>query len=541
MRKRIWYFTDLYKVIFVMLFIAFINFKLSFAIFDTVNAATSLDWDLFWESAKMMGVFVVLLLPGNLLFSYVRGHVLKSVIIKMKTDYISAVFKKNINEFQHDNNALYVSALTNDFNIIERDFVEQVIVIVEAVINFATAILIITLISPIILLMGAGIIVVNIFVSAISSKPVKKHNKERSEMMGSFSGFIKEILSAFHIIKSNDLESRVKATYQDQSTKVQNKQFVIDRILSFIFALQNTNFILTFITLMFVVSYLTIQGAILFAGVVVVAQNIDNIINPVAQLSEALPRIFSVKAIFTRINASLQNQVTHEETSSFETFKNAIEFSNVSFTYGENQVLKHVNLKFEKGKKYLIIGPSGGGKSTMLRLLRKYFNPAEGQIDIDGINLKDIKKMDYFARIANIEQQIFLFEDTLKNNLTLYKDYHEDDIWNAIERAGLKEFVKTHPDGLDRMIVDNGRNISGGEKSRIAIARGLLNQADIIFLDEAFASLDRARATEIESSLLKLKNVTIINVSHVIIDENKGQYDGIIMVRNKDATWMQAL
>lgn len=198
-----------------------------------------------------------------------------------------------------------------------------------------------------------------------------------------------------------------------------------------------------------------------------------------------------------------------------------------------------MNLTFEKGKKYLVIGPSGGGKSTVLRLLRKYLNPLSGNVLIDNVNLMDIKKTDYFSKIANIEQQIFLFEDTLRNNLTLYKDYSDEEIWDAIDRAGLHEFVKSQTEGMNRMILDNGKNISGGEKSRVAIARGLLSKANIIFLDEAFASLDYAKAREIEESLLSLEGVTVINVSHVIIEENKDKYDDVIIVKNKQTSLLE--
>ncbi|MBU1144561.1 MAG: ABC transporter ATP-binding protein/permease [Firmicutes bacterium] len=532
MKKKKTYFKHTYLTVFTMLIVAFITFKLSFALYDLVNAALASEWDMFFVYAKSVIFYAVIMMPSNLLYAYTKGRVIKTIMVKMKKDYIQSVFHKNINEFQHDNNALYVSALTNDFNLIEKDYVEQIIVLQEALINFGTSILIITIISPIILLIGIGMIIINALISVLSSKPIQKHNKERSEMMSKYGGFIKEVLSAFHIIKTNNLESKVTLTYNQESKKVQEKKYVIDKIMSFIFALQNINFGITFIGLMFVVSFLTIKGIILFSGVVVVAQNIDNIIGPVSQFSEALPRIFSVKAIFVRIDNSLKNQTNYEETKSFEGLQHSIEFKNVSFAYGDNVVLESVNLKFEKGKKYLVIGPSGGGKSTVLRLLRKYFNPQSGNILVDGMELKDIFKMDYFSKIANIEQQIFLFEDTLKNNLALYKDYSDDEIWDAIDRAGLHDFVSLHPDGLNRVILDNGKNVSGGEKSRIAIARGLLNKADIIFFDEAFASLDREKVLAIENSLFELKGVTIVNVSHVILEENKNKYDEIVLVKN---------
>lgn len=533
MKKRIYYFRKIYLVVFALLINAYLAYRMSFAMKDVIDYALALEWDLFFQASTTLIILVILIFPANLLYSYVKNYFIKDAVTKMKTDYIQAVFHKNINEFQKDNNALYVSALTNDFNLIEKDYIEQIVGFVEGFIQFATAIFIIVLISPILLLIGIGVIIINVIISNLASKPIKKHNEERSVLFSDYSGFIKEVLSAFNIIKTNGLEDRVRSNYIEKSTTVQQKKYVIDKIMSFIFAAQNINFSITFLGLMLLVAYLTIVGTVTFSGVVVITNNIDRLVGPIAHLSEAIPRIISVKAIFKRIDETLLNKNTHVETESFDGLKQALTFQNVSFAYDDNVVLKDVNISFEKGKKYLVIGPSGGGKSTVLRLLRKYFNPSSGDVYLDHANLKDVKKQDYFSKIANIEQLVFLFEDSIRNNLTLYKDYTEEEINVAIEKAGLKDFVESHPEGLDYMIYDNGKNISGGEKSRIAIARGLLNKADILLLDEAFASLDRVRVKEIEQSLLALTNVTIINVSHVIIEENKPLYDHIMTVKNK--------
>ncbi|SET03316.1 ABC transporter ATP-binding protein, partial [Anaerobranca gottschalkii] len=117
-----------------------------------------------------------------------------------------------------------------------------------------------------------------------------------------------------------------------------------------------------------------------------------------------------------------------------------------------------------------------------------------------------------------------------RNNLTLYKDYSDEEINLAIRRSGLTQFVEELPNKLDTIIYDNGKNISGGEKSRIAIARSLLANKDIIFLDEAFASLDEKVAREIEKTLLSLENITVVNVSHVLFDDTKISYDKVISI-----------
>jgi ABC-type multidrug transport system fused ATPase/permease subunit len=221
------------------------------------------------------------------------------------------------------------------------------------------------------------------------------------------------------------------------------------------------------------------------------------------------------------------------ETVELPAFQDAIEFNNVEFRYDESEhmILSDINLKIKKNGKYLIVGPSGGGKSTLLKLFRKYFNPTAGKILIDGSDLRDVKRDQYFKLVANIEQQVFIFEDTVKNNITLYKDYSDREIEAALEASGLTDFVKELSQGLNTIIYDNGKNISGGERSRIVIARALLNKASILFMDEAFASLDMERAREIEKTILGLKDITVINVSHVIFKDTRELYDRVITVK----------
>jgi ATP-binding cassette, subfamily B, bacterial len=533
MLKRLSYFKYSLHLVALLALLAYLNFQISFTILDLVNEVTSGNMSGFAAYATDLAILLSAQIPLRLLFSFLRGRFIKNTLLKMKTEYIKKVFGKNINEFNKENNAKYISALTNDFNLIEIDYITGILKVLEGITNFLTGVIIIIIISPIILAVGIFVILVSVAISSIATRPVKKKNKERSTLLEEYSAFTKEVLSAFNIIKTNDLETRVFETFKKQSDKVQSKQYQIDKLISFVYALNNVNFGFTVFALLLTVSYLAITGIATIASVVVIIQNTFNIVGPIAELAEALPKIFTSNALFEKIDASLKNIEDYKENKSFDGFKKKIELKNVSFSYDNDLVLDDIALSFEKGKKYLVVGPSGGGKSTILRLLRKYFNPAKGTILIDGVNLKDIKKVDYFNKIANIEQQVFLFEDTLKNNLTLYKNYTNQEIMDAIKRAGLEDFLKNHAEGLKYKIVDNGKNVSGGEKSRIAIARGLLNKADIILLDEAFASLDYNKAKEIEDSILALKNVTIINVSHVKIKENLGKYDIIYSVNNK--------
>lgn len=520
-------------LIVICLFIATIDVLIAVKIKEVVDSTIDGNSKAFYNGAIAMIVLVLLFFPGNIIFNYFEGKFIKQSLQSMKDQYVKRLFNKNINEFQKDNNALYLSSITNDFNMIEKNFFEPIIQVISSITFFAAGVVAISLVSPVVLFVGIGIMLVNIIISSLTSKPLNKHTEHRSNLFNQYTSYVKEVLSAFHIIKTNNLSNKVKKDFREKSYQVQHKGYVIDKIFSLVYAIQNTNFSLTFFGIIIAVGFIAFNGNVTFGGVVLVVQSSDKLVWPIMRFSEAIPKLFSVKSLFKKINDSLKNHENYIETENFEGLNSSIVFNNVDFNYGENEVLKDINIAFEKNKKYLVVGPSGGGKSTVLKMLRKYFNPKSGDILIDNIPLKDIKKDQYFQHIANIEQQVFLFEDTIRNNLTLYKDYTDEEIYEAIERSGLTDFIKGLPEGLDSMIYDNGKNISGGERSRIAIARGLINKASIILLDEAFASLDAKKAKAIEQSILDLKDVTIINVSHVVFKEHEHLYDDVLIVKNK--------
>lgn len=513
----------------------FFEIKYSLLLLNIIDQTIIGNMDGFTQDIITLLIYILIVCVGYIIIDFIKVIFFKATGKSIKSKFLSRIFKKNLNEFQEENNSIYLSTLTNDYDVIESNYLIPITDIINSIITFASGVIIFITVEPSILLVCLGLMVINVIVSFIGSKPLNKHNEERSNIFGRYTSYIKEVLSAFHIIKANDLQDKIKKDYQSKSAEVQNKGYVIDKIQSFIFAIQNVNFQITFMGLFLIIAYMTIQGKITFGAVVLIIQTAEKLIWPVTVITESIPKLLSVKSIVRKMDNSIKNKYDYEETLDFTSFNDNITFNDVSFSYDNNHVLDQLNLVFEKGKKYLIVGPSGGGKSTVLRLLRKYFNPQAGNILIDNQPLTDIKKEQYFNLIANIEQNVFLFEDSIKNNLTLYKDYSDDQINDALKRAGLNDFIKSLPNGINTIIYENGKNISGGERSRIAIARGLLNKSQIIFLDEAFASLDYDRAKEIERSILDLKDVTVINVSHVVIKENKDDYDQVYLVNKKKA------
>lgn len=517
----------------VMFIAAILDGYVTIKIMRIIDSAMASDMELFKREAINAVIVVFISLPITILASYTKSLFLLKSLVKTKVDYVDKLFGKNINEFQSENNAIYLSAMTNDMNTIEKKYLEGLYEVGNSFIGFAVSFIVIASVSPSALFIGIGISVISAILSMIVGKPLQRHEKHRSELFEGYISYIKEVLGAFQIIKTNNLNEKVKEDFHKKSEDIQNKGYVIDKIYTYILALQNLIMQSSMVGILIVSVIMAIKGSITAGAVILIVNNMSRVVFPLMNLSEWFPKIFSVKSLFEKMDNSLKNHDNYEETIDLDLFSDSIELKNISFSYGESEILKDINIDLIKGEKYLVVGPSGGGKSTLLKLLRKYFNPTKGEILIDGKNLKDVKKESYFNNISNVEQQVFLFEDTLKNNITLYKDYDEEDINMAISRAGLTDFVAGLQEGIETMIYDNGKNISGGERSRVAIARGLLSKSDIIFLDEPFASLDAKVAREIEKTLLDLEGVTVVNVSHVIFEETKRKYDKVFVVKNK--------
>lgn len=512
---------------------AFLDGLVNIRIMEMLDFAIGGRMDDVKQAIPQLLILAVLLVPMGIMVGIASNYYKRKANNALKKYYMQRVFAKNIAEFQKENNAKYLSSLTNDFNTLDKNLITGIYDVFEGIMSFIVGIWLLSTVDPRMLFLAFILIAINLIISIITSKPTKKANKERSDMFDGYTSYIKEILSAFHIVKNYNLHKRVTDDYYKKSEDIQQKGFIIEKILSFIISFQHLFIMGSMLGLTIVVGYFAVIGRVSTGGLLLVVNGIGKMTWPMFSIGENLPKIFTSGDLIRKMEKTLENSDTYVETVDLPLFKEKIEFNDVEFSYDDSEeiILSDINLKVKKNGKYLVVGPSGGGKSTLLKLFRKYFNPSEGSITIDGHNLKDIKREHYYRLIGNIEQQVFIFEDTVRNNLTLYKEYTEEEIEKAVHDSGLIDFVKRLPDGLDTIIYDNGRNISGGERSRLVIARALLSKASILLMDEAFASLDMDRAREIEKTILNLKDMTVINVSHIIFNDTKELYDRVITVK----------
>lgn len=244
-----------------------------------------------------------------------------------------------------------------------------------------------------------------------------------------------------------------------------------------------------------------------------------SIINPFKEFSKAGYNIPKGLASMERVDKILKaenNIIEPENPTHIETFNREIEFRNVSFAYGQHWVLKNINLKIEKGKTIAIVGQSGGGKSTLVDLIPRYYDVQEGEVLIDGINVRDLAIRDLRQLIGNVNQEAILFNDSFKNNISFGVDNATDEqIAEAAKIANAYEFITESEQGFDTNIGDRGGRLSGGQRQRVSIARAILKNPPILILDEATSALDTESERLVQDALERLmKTRTTIAIAH---------------------------
>ena len=224
-----------------------------------------------------------------------------------------------------------------------------------------------------------------------------------------------------------------------------------------------------------------------------------------------------------------ENQESIKHKNEIKDNKIEINIKNLSFAYEDKKVISNFNYHFKTGKKYVLIGSSGTGKSTLIKLIGGYFSNYTGDICYNDLELREIDKNSLYNNITIIHQNVFIFEDTLENNIKLGKNISDEEYKNIIEKTNLVMLEKKLN---DEILYDNGDILSGGEKQRIAIARSLVQKSNILLIDEATSSLDPQNAKIVNDIILNLEGVICIVITHNQEKEFLNKFDDIIELKN---------
>jgi len=360
----------------------------------------------------------------------------------------------------------------------------------------------------------------------VVGKKLKAHSIEAQALWSDTMSMVEETLGGLRIIKAfcaeekmNKRFNQVNSSYRDNIMRVNIRQQMAHPMSEFL------GTILIVVVLWFggilVLDYGRIDGPTIIFYLVM----LYSIINPLKEFSKASYNIPKGLASMERIDKILQAEVeikdkeTPEHISSFE---HQIEFRHVSFAYTDRKsaelvyVLKDINLVIPKGKTVALVGQSGSGKSTMVDLIPRYYDVQEGEVLIDGINVKDLAVHDLRMLIGNVNQEAILFNASFKDNIRFGKtDATDEEIANAAKIANAYEFITKSEKGFDTNIGDRGGRLSGGQRQRVSIARAILKNPPILILDEATSALDTESERLVQDALEKLmKTRTTVAVAH---------------------------
>lgn len=295
--------------------------------------------------------------------------------------------------------------------------------------------------------------------------------------------------------------------------------------MAVLYGLANMSSVAVQFLIMSLAGMFAVKGLITIGSIIAVTQLTGQVISPAFQLSAKISQLRGVRPFCRQIEENLPAAATYETETALPEMEKTLMLDNVSFSYGDVPAIDHVSQKFERGRKYAIVGRSGSGKSTLLKLLAGYYDNYSGRILANGESGRKVCA-------ALIHQEVFLFDDTIRNNITLYKPFDEETVETACRLAGLKDVLDRLPDRLDTEVDENGARFSGGERQRIAAARAILHRKNLFLLDEATSALDSETTEFMEESILSLENITCIAVTHKSTPESLKKYDEILVMEH---------
>ena len=440
--------------------------------------------------------------------------------------------KKNISAFSKENSSTYISALTNDIQVIEKGYLWNTFTILESLLPFIGAMFLMIWYSPLLTLIAIGLSLLPLIAAILTGNKVANEEKKVSDRNAVYTSTLRDSLGGFSVIKSFKAEAQMIRIFKENIKELANAKCRRDKMNILVQMFGLIAGVIAQLGVFIFGAYLAISGKGVTAGTTIVfVQLMNYVLNPIGTIPTCLAERKAAKVLIVKIASYLNTNVIEEKERKHVELKNNITLNNLSFGYEpEKQVLRNISYQFDLGKKYAIVGASGSGKSTLLNLLMSSYQNYDGTIKYDNTELKDISSDNLYEIESIIEQNVFVFNATIKDNITMFSDFSEEEINEAIRLSGLSRMIEEK--GSNYLCGENGSGLSGGEKQRISIARSLLKQSQVLLVDEATASLDPETAYQVSSAILDLQDVTSIVVTHSLDEALLKKYDSIITLKN---------
>lgn len=450
---------------------------------------------------------------------------IKHIMLRIRGGIMRGVLEKDLSDYQQKNSAEYIAFFSQNLSDFEENYLQNLVSIYDSFTGMVIAVFLLFYINPFIAVISIAAMSIPGLIPKIFGKNL---GILQEDMMRNTAGYhvkIKDIFSGYEIIRAYRAEKQMEELHHDSSVLLENSKARTADTMACLYALANMASIAVQFLIMSLAGIFAVRGSITIGSIIAVTQLTGQVISPAFQLSAKISQLKGVRPVCEQMEANLLPADAGELKADLPEMERTLTLEDVSFAYDNAVVIDHVSLQFERGRKYAVVGRSGSGKSTLLKLLAGYYDSYAGRIVTDG-------ESDRKTGAAWIHQEVFLFDDTIRNNITLYKPYDEDEIKRACHLAGLDDVLGRLPAGLDTEAAENGSRFSGGERQRIAVARAILHRKNLFLLDEATSALDSETTEFVEDSILSLENVTCIAVTHKLTPESLRKYDEILVMEH---------
>ncbi len=481
------------------------------------------------EKCLIAAVFSV----GVFIFEWIckksQAIVVRDIEKDLRNHLMQKLFYISANQFEKKGLAYYLSKFTTDIGIILNDGVNNVYGMIMQFVFAVVAVIYLLCVEPFVLLIVAAVSFVQFAVPNILKKKIASSRKEYTEALEVYLDGIKSDLGGHKVIRTFGAVEQILGKQKKLSDFVCRKNEDSSKTLYWAQALasfvNNAAFLVVLGSCMFFVA----AGRITVGEIVAITNMMNFVLTPCKTIAGGMIQLRAMEKVKAELEALLEQDSENDNKENIEQNIKKISLDNVGQKISDNFSLDKLTMTFEKGKKYAIVGKSGSGKSSIIKLLTEYGTDYTGRVLIDGHELSGLNKESIMHVSPVCYQQTYIFSDTVFNNVTLYQDYSKDEVIEALRKAGIYDTIQKLPGGVDEKIQENGKNFSGGELQRIALARLFLRNKTMTFLDEITSGLDNATAYEIEKRLLD-EDMTIISITHRYNKALMQKYDEIIVM-----------
>lgn len=485
------------------------------------------------SKAILIGAVLIFAHAGlNFISLRLRNKLVRQIMSRYKNKVFKSILDRDYREFSKEKSGKFISILTENMKKIEQDYLHQYFNISKNI-----SLMIFSLVA---MFIGNWFLTLLVIIASIIPMMIsgfigqKSASLQNSSMIADqkYLAKVKDILAGFLVIKSFNVKEAIRQDYKNESEKLDEIYFIKGKFDVLSNVISQLSGMIVFLVAFGGGMYLVFGGHTTIGSVTAIVQLVNFVVMPLNEIGMGMSKFREGQA--TLNSFEVKDVIELQTGKTKEYFDDVISFSNVDFSYpnAEENIFNNLSLQIKKGEKIAIVGMSGSGKSTLLNLLLRFYDVTSGYISIDNQDLQAISAESLYNLMTIVQQDVYIFDDTLKANITLSQSFTEDDIKKAVQQSGLESYILENELGLQTSCGENGSNLSGGERQRLSIARALIRKTPILLLDEATSSLDNKVTTEIENSILEIQDLTVLVVTHKLNKSMLKKYNRILFMKN---------